>query len=114
MNDFQALNETRCRRWHALESWDINDWIVALGGEVGEAQNIVKKMNRIRDNIKGNPDEKDIHELREKLLDELSDAYIYLDLVFTYLGANKERRIAKKFNQTSEKYGFPERMEIPI
>lgn len=114
MDDFSKLNADRCRRWHRIESWDINDWMVALGGEVGEAQNIVKKMNRLRDHIKGNPNETDWHELREQLLDELSDAYIYLDLVFTYLEANKERRIAKKFNATSEKYGFPEKMEIPL
>lgn len=114
INEFSKLNADRCRRWHTIESWDINDWMVALSGEVGEAANIVKKMNRLRDHIVGNPDEKDVYELRDKLLDELADAYIYLDLIFTYLDANKERRIALKFNKTSEKYNFPERMEVPI
>lgn len=56
---FSMINRMRCESPegfnHALESWSLSDWITATTGELGEAANIAKKLNRIRDGIPGNP-----------------------------------------------------------
>ena len=39
---------------HKLDSWSLSDWVTALTGEVGEAANVIKKLNRVRDGIRGN------------------------------------------------------------
>jgi len=113
MRAFQDLNAKRSQRWHPLEGWDINAWLVALGGELGEAMNTAKKLNRIRDGMKTRPEENDVYTLKQQLIAELADVYTYLDLVFSYLEVSKERAVARKFNATSEEWGFPERMPIP-
>src|SRR5215510_15396592 len=112
INEFNKLNWQRCKRWHDgnPDKWDINKWMIAFEGEVGEACNIVKKMNRVMDHVKGRDSETDIQELRQQLIRKLVDAYCYLDLVFGYLAINKERAIALKFNEISDEYGFPEKM----
>lgn len=69
---------------HPLSGWDYNDWTVALGGEVGEALNLVKKLNRLRDGIIGNASGR--LELLGQLSDELADAVIYLDLLLASQG----------------------------
>jgi NTP pyrophosphatase (non-canonical NTP hydrolase) len=59
LNTFSVNNRERCESPqgfnHQLTDWSLSDWMTALTGEVGEAANIVKKLNRIRDNIAGNP-----------------------------------------------------------
>ena len=77
----REVNVARCINsfGQALESWSVPDWMVALGGEVGEALNVIKKLNRARDGIVGNT--KDAADLRIDLGDELADAVIYLDLL---------------------------------
>lgn len=59
LTSFSNANRTRCESSrgfnHSLDSWSTSDWLVAVMGELGEAANIVKKLNRVRDNIAGNP-----------------------------------------------------------
>lgn len=81
--DFDTLrqaNISRCARWHprGLNEWSLSDWACATGGELGEAMNIVKKLNRERDGIAGNTLTEE--ELRRELADELADVAIYLDI----------------------------------
>lgn len=83
---FAQLRETNVARCtgadgfnHPLSGWSFSDWVVALGGEIGEALNVVKKLNRVRDGIRGN--DRSPVELRAALSDELADAAIYLDLL---------------------------------
>src|SRR5262245_29322522 len=113
MRAFQDLNAKRCQRWHPIEGWDISEWLVALGGELGEAMNVAKKLNRIRDGMKTRPEEADAYILKGRLVAELADVYIYLDLIFSYLEVSKERAVAQKFNATSVEWGFPEGMPVP-
>lgn len=77
----RAVNSTRSLRWHktGLNEWSLADWVVATGGEVGEALNVVKKLNRARDGQPGNTRRPD--QLLADLADELADAVIYLDTV---------------------------------
>jgi NTP pyrophosphatase (non-canonical NTP hydrolase) len=59
--------------------WRHDDWLVALGGEIGEALNLIKKLNRDRLKMLGNSTGWDA--LVEQLGDELADVVIYLDLL---------------------------------
>ena len=49
--NFSALNNARCRDGFKqdLASWSASDWMVATMGELGEAANVLKKLNRERD-----------------------------------------------------------------
>jgi len=106
----RLTNLSRCRRWHrgGLSEWSLSDWGVATAGEMGEALNVVKKLNRERDGISGN--NKTIEELKQDLADELADVAIYLDIMAASEGIDLGAAIASKFNRTSEKVGFPERL----
>ncbi len=73
-------NLSRCRRWQpaGAREWVHDDWLLALGGEVGEALNIVKKLNRAADGHAGNTTT--AAELIVALGAELADVVIYLDI----------------------------------
>lgn len=76
----RELNLPRCKRWHpeGAPPWDFDDWLLALGGEAGEALNVVKKLNRDRDGLAGNTKSRD--DLVADLGTELADCVIYLDI----------------------------------
>ena len=107
---FSFINRDRCESEngfnHSINSWSLSDWLTALMGELGEAANIAKKLNRVRDGIPGNGDLTEA-ELRQMLKDELADVDIYLDLVYQSEGIDREGAIISKFNKTSRKIGFP-------
>jgi hypothetical protein len=77
---------------------------------MGEALNVIKKLNRERDGIAGNT--ASISELKQQLADEIADVAIYLDIMAASEGIDLGAAIASKFNQTSEKVGFPERLAV--
>jgi NTP pyrophosphatase (non-canonical NTP hydrolase) len=78
--------------------------MTAVAGEVGEAANIVKKLNRVRDGIPGNKETE--AELRAGLADEIADAVIYLDLLAQAAGFDLETIRDAKFDKTSAKIGY--------
>jgi len=90
---------------HKLESWSISDWFTAVVGELGEAANIAKKLNRVRDGIPGNGDISP-DQLLMNLADELADTFIYLDLLSQAAGVDLEKAVARKFAVTSKKIGY--------
>ena len=106
---FSAINRERCESPngfnHKLEYWSLSDWMVALLGELGEAANIVKKLNRIRDGIPNTKGETR-DSLRAELQQELADADIYLDLVYQRAGINRTVAVMGKFNDTSNVRGL--------
>lgn len=108
MSAFSERNLRRCQSPmgfnHPLASWSLSDWLTATVGELGEAANIIKKLNRARDGIPGNSDTQE--KLREMLADELADTYIYLDLLIQAAGFNVEAIVESKFQKTSAKIGF--------
>lgn len=75
-----------------------------LAGEVGEACNVIKKLDREQMGIKGSRD------TVEHLAQELADVVICADLIASAAGINLEDAIRDKFNATSEKHGFKTRM----
>lgn len=105
---FSIENRQRCEAKngfnHPLNSWSLSDWMTATLGELGEAANIAKKLNRVRDNIPGNSETPE--ELLEKFSDELADAFIYLDLMAQSQGIYLHLAVREKFNKTSEKIGY--------
>src|SRR5262245_49133337 len=100
---FSERNKRRCEApggfHHKLESWSLSDWLTATAGELGEAANIIKKLNRVRDGVPGNTETPD--QLREKLAEELADAAIYLDLLAQAAGFDLEKIREQKFQKTS-------------
>ena len=107
---FSEINRRRCESPkgfnHALSSWSLSDWMTATAGELGEAANIIKKMNRNRDGIPGNVES--ASDLRAMLADELADVVIYLDLLAQAAGFDLETVRDAKFAKTSAKIGYTE------
>lgn len=107
--DFAEANLARCMSdqgfEHPLNSWTLSDWMTATMGELGEAANVAKKLNRVRDGIGGNKEQPD--ELRQMLADEIADTFIYLDLLAQSEGLRLDEIVYSKFNRTSEKIGYP-------
>jgi len=91
---------------HRLNSWTASDWMVAVLGELGEAANILKKLNRVRDGIPGNNETEE--QLREKFASELADAYVYLDLLCQAQGIDLESTVARVFDAKSKQIGYVE------
>lgn len=93
----RSANEAR------QQEWDTDNQITAayrgneLAGEVGEACNIVKKLERERMGIRGS------RETVEHLAEELADVVICVDLLAMSYGIDLEAAVKAKFNATSEK-----------
>ena len=71
-----------------------------LAGEVGEACNIVKKLERARIGAKGGTAS------YSDLAEELADVVICADLLASHYGIDLSRAVRNKFNKTSDKHGF--------
>lgn len=110
---FSAINIQRAHRWHpkGLDEWSVNDWLAAMGGEAGEALNAGKKHRRILSAMQQHGDvPADLNEAEDRIMAELADVVIYADLVAARLGRSLIEAIRNKFNATSEREGFPERI----
>ena len=103
MLSFEALREANKLR---QKEWDPENKITLLfrsnelAGEVGEACNIVKKIERQIMGLKGS------RVTINDLADELADIVICADLAAMKAGVNLVNAIIRKFNQTSEKHGL--------
>lgn len=108
--ELRTANIERCKRWHpgGVSDWSLSDWMTATCGELGEAANVVKKLNRERDGLAGN--DKSADELRAMLGKELADTAIYLDLLAEAAGVDLAQAITDKFNEVSVRNGFPDRL----
>lgn len=107
MKYFSETNRKRCEDEesfnHRLSDWSLSDWMTATLGELGEASNVAKKLNRVRDGIPGNRELPE--ELIDMLADEIADTFIYLDLLAQSQGIDLADAVIDKFNRTSEKIG---------
>lgn len=100
---FSQINKARCTMGfkQELSDWSLSDWFTATMGELGEAANVAKKLNRARDGIPGNTLSEE--ELRVELRKEIADVFIYLDLLAQSEGIDLAEAVVSKFNETSEK-----------
>ena len=109
LNHFDRLNRQRCEApngfAHALDSWSLSDWITATLGELGEAANVAKKLNRVRDGIPGNKETE--AELKEKFARELADTFIYLSLTAQRAGIRLSEVVPQVFDAKSVQIGYP-------
>lgn len=105
---FSERNRKRCESPkgfnHRLDSWSGSDWMVAVLGELGEAANVMKKLNRVRDGIPGNKET--IQQLHEKFANELADAYVYLDLLCQAYEIDLEAAVIRVFEAKSQEIGY--------
>lgn len=112
--ELRAANTSRCARWHpgGVADWPLAEWSNAVTGEFGEACNVIKKLNRIRDGIVGNKPGETEETLRRALADELADTLIYLDLLALRAGIDLDLAVIRKFDAVSIREGFPERLSV--
>lgn len=107
LSTLREANEVR------QKEWDPSDLVTAsyrgneLAGEVGEACNVIKKLERERMGIRGSRD------TVEHLAEELADVVICTDLIAAAYGIDLDAAVARKFNATSEKVGLKTRMVVP-
>lgn len=107
VTEFSSLQEANIAR---QKEWDPDNRITLayrgneLAGEVGEACNVIKKLERERMGINGSRD------TVEHLLEELADSVICSYLVAMHVGGDLDAAIVAKFNATSEKMNLRTRM----
>lgn len=110
--EFSQINRQRSESpygfEHPLSNWSPADWMTATVGELGEAANVIKKMKRAQDGIKGNKE--DMATLQNKLQRELADTVTYLDLMCQSMGMDLGTILIQKFNEKSEEIGYPNRI----
>lgn len=108
LDAFSNENRARCESAsgfnHALGAWSLSDWLVAALGELGEAANVAKKLNRVRDGIIGNDETEE--QLRAKFASEIADTFIYLDLVAQSQGFRLSDAVRQTFDAKSEKIEY--------
>lgn len=115
------MEESKDKTFHTLRAanvarqaeWDKDGGIDAayrgneLAGEVGEACNVIKKLERERRGIRGS------RASVEDLAAELADVVICTDLIAMQYGIDLDQAVADKFNATSKKVDLQTRMAIP-
>lgn len=110
LREFQRRNIARSQSPmgfdHHIMDWSLNDWLVALGGEVGEAMNVAKKMLREQTRTRGNRKGETYEALRRKLADELADAFIYLLLTAARMELDVPTIVEAKFAEASREIGY--------
>jgi NTP pyrophosphatase (non-canonical NTP hydrolase) len=75
-------------------------------GELGELASLLKMRNRERDGLPGNK----FSPTDKMVADEIADVLTYLDLLAEALGVDLGRAAVSKFNEVSERVGFPDRL----
>lgn len=112
-----AANTARMLRWHSEDTWSSSDWACAFAGEAGEVCNAVKKLRRVEDGYANINDPGRTLATREEAVaaigEEMADTLLYMLLLANNLGIDVEAEVVKKFNATSERYGFPDRLTRP-
>ena len=112
----QLAAERRAWRWHpgGVHDWSPERWAVAMAGEAGEVCNALKKLFRIEDDLPNISEEgRQLSTTAEAIAmigTEIADTIIYATLLAERLGIDTAAEVVKKFNATSEKYGFPDRL----
>lgn len=94
--DLRAASSLRQRFWDPDNRFDLLYRSNELGGEVGEAQNVVKKLVRERLGLRGSRSTKDA------LASELADVVICADLVAQKEDIDLDIAVRMKFNRTSK------------
>jgi NTP pyrophosphatase (non-canonical NTP hydrolase) len=81
MIELHKANAARDKEWNPDSVCTLEFWGIELAGEVGEACNIIKKLERERLGMRGS------RATLQDLADELGDVIICTDLIACYMGA---------------------------
>jgi NTP pyrophosphatase (non-canonical NTP hydrolase) len=103
LKELRQANKTRAAEWGA-EGITLSYRGNELAGEVGEACNLIKKLDRERLGYVGT------RASLQELIEELADVIICVDLIAMDLGVELEDEVKAKFNKTSSKYGLETRL----
>jgi NTP pyrophosphatase (non-canonical NTP hydrolase) len=103
-SNLREANEARQVEWTGGQKVTPLFRATELAGEVGEACNVVKKLERERAGWRGS------RATLEQLADELADVIICADLLAMSEGIDLDAAVARKFNATSEKVGLRTRL----
>ena len=101
INELQTANYERNKHWDPAEVLNGAFFATELAGEVGEACNIVKKLERERLGVPGSRD------TIEHLAEELADVLICVCLLANYYDIELNDITRDKFNRSSLKLKFP-------
>jgi NTP pyrophosphatase (non-canonical NTP hydrolase) len=85
-----------------VNNWPLSQWSNAAFGEVGEAANVIKKIER--GDFEDDADRTERAYLH--LGEEMADAVIYLDLLAQRAGLDLGECVRRKFNKDSDKQGL--------
>lgn len=104
--ELRAVNLRRCPLFRnakgvlchpgGIWSHDPDFWVTALVGEIGEAANFIKKVDR---------GDFTLDEMRDEIGKELADAQTYLDILAARLDISLEKATISKFNEVSRRIG---------
>jgi NTP pyrophosphatase (non-canonical NTP hydrolase) len=83
--------------------WCLAQWSNATLGELGEAANLIKKIER---------GDYTLDEMRGELGKELADVITYLDILAYRAGVDLGQATIDKFNEVSVRVGSPVRINI--
>ncbi|WP_421416497.1 MazG-like family protein [Agrobacterium tumefaciens] len=97
LSDLQAVHELRQAEWCPDQQPDLSFRGNELAGEVGEACNVIKKLERERHGWRGS------RASMEDLKAEVADVIHCATLVAITAGFDLERAVISKFNETSQK-----------
>ncbi len=100
LGELRQANISRDAQWCDGRTLPLSFRGNELAGEVGEACNIIKKLEREEFGMPGSRANK------AQLAEELADVIICVDLLAMQLGINLTEAVRDKFNATSEKYGL--------
>jgi NTP pyrophosphatase (non-canonical NTP hydrolase) len=102
--DLRAANVERQQEWCPDQKPDLSFRGNELGGETGEALNVIKKLERERLGWVGS------RATLDQLADELADVVICADLAAMAAGVDLQAAVRRKFNATSEANGLRTRL----
>jgi NTP pyrophosphatase (non-canonical NTP hydrolase) len=100
----RCANVQRNQQWTGGVAAGLSFRGLELGGEVGEALNVAKKLERERLGWRGS------RSTLDKLAEELADVIISADSMAMEAGINLAEAVVRKFNATSVANGFPQRL----
>jgi NTP pyrophosphatase (non-canonical NTP hydrolase) len=100
--DVSRINLARCNEWHNLNDWTLSDWLTATCGELGELANVIKKANRVNQNIKSSNNPLS-NEIKDKMIEEIGGTFLYLDLLAQRANLELQFVIPLEFNRVSKR-----------
>ena len=100
LDKLKQANALRAKEWDPNGKLNLLFFGCELAGEVGEACNIIKKLEREHLGIVGS------RSSTKKLAEELADVVIVVDMIASMEGIDLALAITEKFNKTSQERGF--------